>query len=91
MMARDILRNIKHYAASLHAKVIRKQAGHGRSSQKELLTLGRRLTSPDFLFFTCMFEDSMAACVRPFALAVQREAEEPRVTHLRYKELLRLL
>ena len=50
MMARDILRNIKHYAASLHAKVIRKQAGHGRSSQKELLTLGRRLTSPDFLF-----------------------------------------
>lgn len=88
MMAKDILRNIKHYATSLHAKLIRKQANHGSTSQKDLVSLGRRLISPDFLFFTCLFEDIMAACVRPFALVVQNESEEPWLTHLRFKQLL---
>ena len=92
MMAADILKNVKHYAAGLHAKLIRKQIhAAGSTSQKDLIALGRRMMSPDFLFFTCLFEDLMARCVRPFALAVQSQSEEPWVTHGRFTRCLQEL
>ena len=58
-IARNIIKNFRKYAVGLHAKVSRKRAGHGPASVGDLLSLGRRLLSADFITVVVVFNDVM--------------------------------
>ena len=75
-IARNIIKNFRKYAVGLHAKVSRKRAGHGSASVGDLLSLGRRLLSADFITFVVVFNDVMEK-QRLFTLQVQKQSELP--------------
>ena len=80
-VAANILSNYRAYAVGLHAKVKEKQRGHGSSSQKSLLTLGRRLLSVDLVIFTLAMSDIMRDRQKPWTLMTQRSGQLPWVLH----------
>jgi hypothetical protein len=87
----NILANLRYYTASLHLKMHLKRAGHGSNSQTALSAIGRRLTSLDFVVFTCLFADIMKTRVQPFALTVQSGVLEPWETSAAFHKFLRNL
>lgn len=74
-IARNIIKNFRKYAVGLHAKVSRKRAGHGTAFVGDLLSLGRRLLSADFITFVVVFSDVMEK-QRLFTLQVQKPIQD---------------
>ena len=84
-----LLRNFKSFAAALHARLALRDGGDtSKHSKEDLINVGRRLTALDFVSFVCLFTDSMASIVQPWALSVQSNAMEPWVLSLIYRARL---
>ena len=71
-VASNLLANYSKYAVALHARLERKRMGHGNASLTELIALGRRLQTVDFVTFTCILADLLER-QRVFTLTVQKE------------------
>ena len=70
-IAENLVRNYRTYSLSLHARILRKQQGHGSQPLSNLLGVGRRLLSADFLIYLLLFKDLMRS-QRRFVLKIQK-------------------
>ncbi|CAE7181894.1 unnamed protein product [Symbiodinium microadriaticum] len=75
-VASNTLANFRKYALGLHARLHRRKQGRGAGTQTSLVSLGRRLLSPDFVTYCCTFADLMGH-QKPFTLSVQSEGGAP--------------
>ena len=69
-IAENLVRNYRTYSLALHARIFRKQQGHGSQPLSNLLGVGRRLLSADFLIYLLLLKDLMMS-QRRFVLKIQ--------------------
>ncbi|CAE7760845.1 unnamed protein product [Symbiodinium sp. CCMP2456] len=90
-VAHNLIDNFRLYIAGLHGKVRMKQAGHGKTSQSALSSIGRRLSSVEMVTFLCVFADTMACDLQPFVLCTERSEDPPWVAQRAFEDMLQSL
>lgn len=85
----NLLNNLQGYVAGLHMKIHRRQRGKGSNTQTSLATIGRRLSSVDFVAFALAVDGVFGKVLRPFAQIVQRGCDEPWVPQWAFEDMLR--
>ena len=90
-VAKNLIDNFRLYIAGLHGKVRMKQAGHGKTSQSALSSIGRRLSSVEMVTFLCAFADTMTCDLQPFVLCTEKSEDPPWVAQHAFEDMLQSL